>query len=269
MAPGGDAIVIEDDEGDGGGVQNEAEAGAAGGAATAEVPAAPLALPEKLDTLKVPELKEQLIWRDKKPAGIWLPCCRNPSPTPMRCWHPRIWLLRWFAHSTALWPAPRLRAHRRSDGARCRPWSVDGQCRRRAASAVGAVRRRCRRQGESRRGRALEAQNLSRRRARRPRHAAEPRWAARAARGRLGTRGPNAAPARSGRGMAMGAARWTARAVRRCSSRIKIVFMNGYPRQEYTPIHTAHDKSCTPSAPCSYERVVGSLGLGARARAGE
>ena len=34
--------------------------------------------------------------------------------------------------------------------------------------------------------------------------------------------------------------------------------MNGYPRQEYTPIHTAHDKSCTPSAPCSYERVVGS-----------
>ena len=33
------------------------------------MPVAPLALPEKLDTLKVPELKEQLIRRDKKPAG--------------------------------------------------------------------------------------------------------------------------------------------------------------------------------------------------------
>ena len=33
------------------------------------MPVAPLALPEKLDTLKVPELKEQLICRDKKPAG--------------------------------------------------------------------------------------------------------------------------------------------------------------------------------------------------------
>ena len=33
------------------------------------MPVAPLALPEKLDTLKVPELKEQLICQDKKPAG--------------------------------------------------------------------------------------------------------------------------------------------------------------------------------------------------------
>ena len=66
--PPGDNIVLDGD-GDGDVVMNEAEAGATAGAATAEVPAAPPALPEQLNDLKVPELKEQLIWRGVKPTG--------------------------------------------------------------------------------------------------------------------------------------------------------------------------------------------------------
>ena len=66
--PPGGAHEEEDEDG-GEGMEVENAAGATTGAEAVQPPAAPPALPESLPTLTVPLIKEQLVWRNIKPAS--------------------------------------------------------------------------------------------------------------------------------------------------------------------------------------------------------